>query len=47
MGHTEEFEVGSDRVNILEEEEVMMIPCSHTEKKKENQGNSAGLSAGS
>lgn len=44
MEHTEEFEVRSDRVSILEEEEVMVIPCGHTGKKEESQGNSAGLS---
>lgn len=37
MGHTEEFEVGSDIVNILEEEEVMIIHCGHTRKKEESQ----------
>lgn len=47
MGHTEGFGVGSDIVNVLEEEEVVMIPCGHTGKKEESQWNSAGLSAGS
>lgn len=37
MGHTEGFIVGSDIVNILEQEEVMMIPCGHTRKKEESQ----------